>query len=157
MTYDNTSAKRGLLQNASISCLYLSTLLALVLLTTLPSQSLKAAALTYDSAGGRLTGFDTYHLDNPNQPNPYKNSTEYYTNHGFVGRLIYVGEPTTFTNTGKKIAMDIMLLRANFTGITRTTAQNTVNTFWSYVPRDSPATKRSPPHRGILTCIASTL
>lgn len=74
-------------------------LLLLVFFVALP---LFSAELTYDMATGKISGYDLSEEDDPDDPGSYANSTEVWTNEGFVGRLNYRGEPTTltFNNTG---------------------------------------------------------
>ena len=59
-------------------------------------------ALTYDIATGTLTGFSLGVTDNPDNPSDYQNHQEVWNTSGFLGRLIYTGEPTqlTFSNGG---------------------------------------------------------
>ncbi len=57
------------------------------------------ASLTYDRATGNLDGFAVNISDSPNYPGGYTNSTEVWSKTGFIGRLLYQGEPSTFTFT----------------------------------------------------------
>lgn len=61
-----------------------------------------SGSLDYDKATGNLDGFSVTTTDSPNYPSGYENSTEVWDKSGFIGRLLYVGEPTTFmfTNIG---------------------------------------------------------
>ncbi|MDY0244922.1 MAG: hypothetical protein RBQ89_08900 [Sphaerochaeta sp.] len=59
-------------------------------------------AITYDIATGTLQDFAINYNDNPEDPSAYMNSTPVWDHPGFLGRLIYTGEPTqlTFFNHG---------------------------------------------------------
>lgn len=76
-------------------------LLLLLLLTLLPSLPLDAASLVYDPAGGKLTGFwvgrDDFGIGN--KPSDYQGKTKnvWEYNEQYIGRLLYVGEPATFS------------------------------------------------------------
>jgi hypothetical protein len=54
-------------------------------------------ALTYDIATGTLQNFAINYNDNPDDPSAYMNSTPVWDHPGFLGRLIYTGEPTHLT------------------------------------------------------------
>jgi hypothetical protein len=54
-------------------------------------------ALTYDIATGTLRDFAINYADNPDDPSAYMNSTPVVDHPGFLGRLIYTGEPTQLT------------------------------------------------------------
>jgi len=55
------------------------------------------ASLTYDRASGNLDGFAVNISDSPSYPDGYTNTTEVWNKTGFIGRLLYQGEPSTFT------------------------------------------------------------
>lgn len=59
-------------------------------------------AITYDIATGTLQDFAINYNDNPDDPSAYMNGTPVWDHPGFLGRLIYTGEPTrlTFFNHG---------------------------------------------------------
>lgn len=100
MTYDING-----IQSRSISRFFplcARIFLLLLLLMLLPSLSLEAASLIYDQATGNLTGFDMNRSDSPSYALGYKGkikpaSNERYDHDGYIGRLLYVGGPTTFT------------------------------------------------------------
>lgn len=98
MTYDTKG-----IQSRSISRFFpLCARIFLLLLMLLPSLSLEAASLIYDQATGNLTGFDMNHYDTIFLPSSYTgkiwpNNNENYNHAGYIGRLLYTGEPTTFT------------------------------------------------------------
>lgn len=71
-------------------------LLALMLVY---SPMVFSGSLDYDQATGNLDGFSVTTTDSPNYSSGYENSTEVWDKSGFIGRLLYVGEPTTFTFT----------------------------------------------------------
>lgn len=58
-----------------------------------------SGSLNYDRATGNLDGFLVTTTDSPNYPSGYENATEVWDKSGFIGRLLYLGEPTTFTFT----------------------------------------------------------
>lgn len=59
--------------------------------------SLLGNAITYDIATGTLTDFAINYNDNPEDPSAYMNGTPVWDHPGFLGRLIYTGEPTQLT------------------------------------------------------------
>lgn len=90
------------LQSISFSpasaCIFI--LLLLLLSASLP---LAAASLTYDPAGGKLSGFkvirDDIIIGNSQDKYHGKDRNVWDNTKGYVGRLLYTGAPTTFTFT----------------------------------------------------------
>lgn len=78
----------------------LTSLFLAVLLSIL--APIGSASLTYDMATGNQSGFDVNTSEADTNPTNYPGKGEVWTYPGFVGRLNYLGEPTTFTftNTG---------------------------------------------------------
>lgn len=66
------------------------------------SNTLHGRELIYDMATGKLTGFDLTSPDANVDPSHYAVAREFWQMPGFVGRLSYLGPPTTLTfiNTG---------------------------------------------------------
>lgn len=97
MTYDIKAIHKIPFSWTSLICVRVSMLLVLLFLTVLPSLPLQAASLTYDKATGKLVGFDVERNDTPDTVDSYNVSGEFWREPGYVGRLLYVGAPTTFT------------------------------------------------------------
>lgn len=72
-------------------------LTVLLIMMCLISTSLFAVMLTYEQATGKLRGFQLGVADSPSIPSSYAVSTEYWGNEGYIGRIVYQGNPTTFT------------------------------------------------------------
>ncbi len=66
------------------------------------SLLLFAGELTFDTSTGKIYGFDLSTADNPTNPNSYINTARIWEKHGFVGRIVYRGQPTvlSFANSG---------------------------------------------------------
>jgi len=69
----------------------------ILILLLLCCSAVFSASLTYDRATGNLDGFAVNIADSPNYPGGYTNATEVWSKSGFIGRLLYLGEPCTFT------------------------------------------------------------
>ncbi|MGE4584944.1 MAG: hypothetical protein AB7C91_09850 [Sphaerochaeta sp.] len=67
------------------------------LLLVLCNALVFGGSLTYDRASGNLDGFAVNTSDYPSIPSQYAVSQEYWQNSGFIGRLVYEGEPTNVT------------------------------------------------------------
>jgi len=105
MTYGNHDVRSKTFSWPSPTCARIFIVFVLVLLTQLSSLPLNAASITYDPAGGSLSGFDMYRIDSPNNPDGNNYTSGQYDSHpGYLGRMVYVGAPTefTFTNIGNK-------------------------------------------------------
>jgi hypothetical protein len=97
----------------------------LLLFELLIAITLFAGSLTYDKATGQTSGFDLTVSDSPNTTSSYTGTGEVWTKSGFVGRLVYTGEPTTmtFSNTGPvatQTTYDRFYFTYNTSGSTKT-------------------------------------
>lgn len=79
--------------NTLVRRLFIYTALLFLVITPLG-----AATIIYDQpSSGNLQGHSVSDNHSPSTPNEYENSTAYHKKVSFIGRLVYVGEPTTFT------------------------------------------------------------
>ncbi len=102
MTYGDTGVRRRFFSRDLLFCVRCSWLLLLLLTSVLSTLPLGAASLIYDQASGNITGFNMDRGDIPSYASGYKGTLwpgnkERWENDGYIGRLLYTGEPTTFT------------------------------------------------------------
>lgn len=98
MTYDNITVQRDSFPQIFSPYTRILILLLLLLSALFPALPLIAASLVYDQSDkGKLTGFDAGELG-PELASSYENKTAQYRDKpGYLGRMVYVGGPTTFT------------------------------------------------------------
>lgn len=97
-TTDVSTTLQSLLRRTTAFHYTSAALVVLSLSLILGFQPLYGASLTWEAARhGKLSGFSVYGYDNPSTPSGYENDNSYVSKTNSVGRLLYQGEPTTFT------------------------------------------------------------
>lgn len=80
-------------------------LTALMLMLSITITFASAATLIYDKLGNaKLQGHSVDTSHNPSAPGGYENATFYHDSRPHIGRLVYLGAPTTFTFTNSSPA-----------------------------------------------------
>lgn len=87
------------MSSAGQSAFWRSRFFLVILVLTILSIPLAARSLTYDQATGKLDKFNVHAVPKKSNPSDYTGSAEHWDNDGYIGRLVYLGPPTTFTFT----------------------------------------------------------